>query len=58
MLFNNDFDCSKFLNHILDDINLYNKITETSSNKNKKVKIVLTINKNGNSSSKLLMENK
>lgn len=58
MLFNNDFDCSKFLNHILDDINLYNKIIETSSNKNKKVKIVLTINKNGNSSSKLLMENK
>lgn len=52
------FDFSKFLNHILEDINLYNNITEINSNKNKNVNIVFTKNKYGNNKTKLLTENK
>jgi hypothetical protein len=38
-------DFTTFLNHILEDINLYNNTTDISSTKNKKVNTVFTKNK-------------
>jgi len=45
------------LNQILDEINLYNKTTETNSNKNRKVNTVFTKNKYGSKITKLFTEN-
>ena len=48
----------KFLNQIFDEISLYNKITDISSNKKRKVNTVLKKNKYGNISIRLFKENK